>query len=98
MTNRPSTVPLTTPHPNINGTNARSLVDERLDAMEALQTAMDKLRAMTVHGRDWQTVDPSVYRAARAEHVLRIDRVQTIRDEITQEVIWLMEWIDTYKQ
>jgi hypothetical protein len=41
------------PTPNLNGTSRRELMEQYIDALNAVQAAHDKIRAIAPHGRDY---------------------------------------------
>jgi hypothetical protein len=77
------------PQVNLNGTSKASLKAELQNADAALQLAVDALREMTVHGRDWQSVPNGIeeWGQARDEHRARIAKIIEVRGELT--AIWM---------
>jgi hypothetical protein len=69
---------------NLNGTSARELVESRLDAADALQAALEALRRIAPHGRDY----PNGAAAQDADWIIYTDRrasVARIIDDLTAE-------------
>lgn len=81
---------MTPPRVNLNGTSKASLIRQHEEAAVALQMAVDALRVMMPHGRDYQTMELQVYRQAREEHIARLRRV----DDVREEIVRLWEEID----
>lgn len=67
---------------NLNGTAAVSLVEEYKTAAHTLRAAIKAVGDVTVHGRDYQTVDYALYQKARSEHVQRLQKLEEVLDEI----------------
>jgi hypothetical protein len=72
------------PAVNINGTSRAELVEQQLTARHALDAAMLAMKAAAPHGRDYQTVDQSVFRIARAEHGRRLQAIVALMSEYQQ--------------
>lgn len=73
----------TAPTLNLNGTSGTTFMQEYSEATDALRTALDALKGMTVHGRDHQTSpDPGSYQKAAVEHRARIRDVTRVLDEV----------------
>jgi len=56
-----------TPTIHLNGTGKRALLDELQTAHAALAAAIDVVRQVTVHGRDYYPQGPAAYTQARHE-------------------------------
>jgi hypothetical protein len=67
---------------NINGTSADELMRVHIEACEALRAAIKALQETTPHGRDFQTVTPVEYNAARHQYFERSKRLHEILDEV----------------
>lgn len=70
------------PQININGTAAGALMQECMDALAAVDTALTYVGKMTVHGRDYQTLPPGSFAIAEREHASRLARLLTVKDEL----------------
>ena len=81
--------PLLTPTVNHNGASRGDLVQQRLAASVALDGAIDALKGMTPHGRDYPT-GPDALNADRDIHWSRIGALAALRDAIIQEGLALM--------
>lgn len=78
---------VTLPVIHINGTSAKTLKDEIKVAVAAIDAAKKSIEAMTVHARDhYVKADKQSYEFARNEHIERLKRLQTTRDELT--ILW----------
>jgi len=73
------------PQCNINGTAREVLIDDRLAATGALQTALDALHAMAPNGRDYQ-IRPDEMGEAIQQHCRRLEAVNQVLDELYREV------------
>jgi len=81
---------VTAPVINLNGTSGEALMQELRTAGEAVREAIEAVGNMTVHGRDFQTVGPDVYRQARIEQTARLEKLRSVLDEIRslQEAVY----------
>jgi hypothetical protein len=76
---------MNTPQPpvlNLNGTSSESLTKEYRAASHALRQAIEAVQNITVNGRDFQTVDDALYQKARSEQTERLQKLQTVLEEI----------------
>lgn len=67
---------------HMNGTSARTLLDDIEEASNALLIAQNALRAMSPNGRDYYPQGPDAIQTAIDEHQARIDRVRGVREEL----------------
>lgn len=81
--------PLLSPTVNHNGTSRRDLVHQRLIASSAIDGAIDALRGMTPHGRDYPN-GADALNADRDIHLTRIGALAALRDALIQEGLALM--------
>lgn len=70
------------PTVNLNGTGVDDLLQQLRDAVEAVDAATTAVVKATPHGRDYQ-VGEARYEVARAEHVLRLVKLEEIHTELT---------------
>jgi hypothetical protein len=71
------------PQINMNGTSKESLMAELYEAHDALFKAIKAVGDITVHGRDWQTVeDEAEFLAARTMQARRVATLDQIKDEL----------------
>ncbi len=80
--NTPEIPTLQLPQVNINGSSARSLLEDNREAWRALETAREALQKAMPNGRDYQTAEPGAYQAAREQHLARIAAVVKIQEEL----------------
>ncbi len=71
---------MTTPMPmiHLNGSSAESLEKQYLEAMLALDAAIEKFNKIDFHGRDYYVISPDAYekaRVTRAEQSLKLTAV-----------------------
>ena len=67
---------------HLNGTSATWLLEELADASTALGTAIDALRQVTVHGRDYYPQGDHAYPQARAEHDARLNALTAVQQDL----------------
>ena len=72
------------PTVHLNGTGRTSLLLQMQTAHEAAHTAIEALYAAAPHGRDYYTQDDGAYSVARTEHLARLTKLQSVRDEIME--------------
>ena len=78
-----------TPIVNHNGTCRADLVQQRLVASVAIDAAIDAMRGMAPHGRDYPT-GPAAFEHDRDIFWTRIGALAALRDAIVQEGVTLM--------
>jgi hypothetical protein len=77
-----STYGLVVPALNINGTSAKELLAQIREAWHGVREAR-RLHGLTIpHGRDYQTVDPRLYRLAREQHHQRTAALAAVEDDL----------------
>jgi len=67
---------------HMNGTPIERLQNEIEGASEAIYTAIEKLKNMTVHGRDYYPQGDEAITEAIQEHCVRIKKLSSVYDEI----------------
>jgi len=77
------------PYVNNNGNTARSLIDERLAAKNAVIAARKALLEMSPHGRNYQTAPAGAFEAARKRHDAQVDALTEIADALYREAEFL---------
>jgi hypothetical protein len=82
MINLQKEVGLVTPTININGSDARQLMDALNDAMRSLHDASRALSKCSPHGRDYHMQGPDALRIAIQQHVSRGQRLVDISTEL----------------
>ena len=79
------------PHIHINGTSAKSLCDQYADAWGAVDVALDKLREIETHGRDYAetvrperiyTISSDAVNVAVAEHRERMAKLESVKADL----------------
>jgi len=75
-------VKVTAPIINLNGTSADELMNQNIEAAEALRAAILALQKAAPHGRDYQTAMNDEYKQARAEHQARLVILNSVLDQI----------------
>ena len=81
--------PLLTPIVNHNGTSRGDLVQQRLAASVALDAAIDAMRGMAPHGRDYPS-GPDAFEHDRGIFRERIGALAALREALIQEGLALM--------
>lgn len=81
--------PLLTPTVNHNGTTRGDLVRQRLTTSIALDAAIDAMRGMVPHGRDYPA-GPDALNADRDIHWARIGALAALREALIAEGLALM--------
>jgi hypothetical protein len=72
------------PTVHLNGTGKKSLLEELEAADTAIREAIDKLRQVTVHGRDYYPQGPHAYPQARREMDARLDALTDVRKDVAE--------------
>jgi len=75
---------------NINGTDALDLINPRRDAMDHLMDAIEALKQITPHGRDYPS-DTLACVADRTTHFDRIAALHTLREELLDEALYIQK-------
>lgn len=88
----------TAPIINLNGTSAENLIEEYKTAYLAVRAAVDALRQVTVHGRDFQTAPEGTYEKARAEQVARLEKLRQVEDELVSLACDIQTQVDEHKR
>ena len=70
------------PYIHINGTSAEGLVYQYLGAYHAVQDALDMLRMIETHGRDYYTVSSDAITVAVAEHRERMAKLESVKADL----------------
>jgi len=76
---------------NFNGTSSRELLNQKNTAIQALHALMTAMGNATPHGRDFQTVEPIKYTAARHEHERRTNALSALYEALEAEAMAIME-------
>lgn len=70
------------PTVHLNGTSKQELMQQIRDAYDALFVALEKMRQMTPHGRDYYVQGPEAGQKAREEHEVRIKMLLCVVNEL----------------
>ncbi len=81
--------PRLSPIVNHNGTSRSDLVQQRLAASVAIDAAIDAMRGMAPHGRDYPN-GPDALNADRDIHWARIGALAALREALIAEGLALM--------
>lgn len=73
---------LAIPTIHLNGTSREQLQKEILDAARAVNKAISALEAAAPNGRDYYVQSPEAFRLAQTQHRDRLDRLQSVYDEL----------------
>lgn len=73
---------LTFPTIHTNGTGKDMLFGDYTKAWDAINAAIDAIRAIEFNARDYYPQGPGAWEAACKEHYARIDKLTTARDQI----------------
>ena len=71
-----------TPTIHLNGTSADALIDALVTASNRITDAIHALADAAPNARDYYPQGPDAYGRARAEHVSRLDRLQSVHAEL----------------
>ena len=74
---------LMVPTINMNGTPKARLIDNLVDALEALRAAQKAVGETMPNGRDYHMQGPDAINRATAQHVNRIKMLEQIQSELT---------------
>ena len=77
---------MTFPRIHLNGTSAIALKGTIANATAALREAERALYETAPHGRDYYVIGTSAFSQAQAEHLIRLAKLQAVREEL--EAIW----------
>jgi hypothetical protein len=76
------------PRIHSNGTDGKVLLAEYLEAIDALTVALDAVKSVTVHGRDYYVITPPPMgndpaSVAYGEHRQRVSDLERVKAELT---------------
>lgn len=74
----------TLPTIHLNGTSARSLLEDCSDASHHVREALSALARFTPNGRDYYPQGDDAYTLARREHDSRMDRLREVLKELEE--------------
>lgn len=67
-----------------NGTDKKNLLAELEEAHAAVGAAIEKVRQVTVHGRDYYVQGPHAYGQARTEMDVRLAALDKVKDDLRE--------------
>jgi hypothetical protein len=70
-----------TPSLHLNGTTRDVLLDQTVDAIGALRTAIEAVMRIAPHARDYYPQGPDAFTKARAEHQQRLACLVTLKEQ-----------------
>ena len=79
-----STTKLAVPMVHLGGTSYDTLSREYADAAHAVRAAMNALREVTLHERDYHVQPSGVWETAVSQFMSRYDRLHSVRVELDQ--------------
>lgn len=71
----------TAPTINLNGSHGPALLEDVMNAHDAVGAAIAAAQKTSPNGRDYQTAPKGAFEAARAEHICRLTRLNDIVQE-----------------
>ena len=81
------------PKINMNGTDGSNLLQQYLTALSSVQSAIHAVRAIEVHGRDYQTINSDAASVAMHEHRVRLGKLDGIRDDLERIAVDIQDQI-----
>ena len=82
-----------TPILNLNGSSADDLIAPRLNAINLIADAMEALKQVAPHGRDYPT-NPQKCVEDRETHYNRLEDLENIKDMILEEALAISRQAD----
>jgi purine-nucleoside phosphorylase len=70
------------PQINLNGTSGTELVEQYIAAAAMVRAALETVRKMEVHGRDYQTLEAGAFQVAQREHIDRQRKLSSVAAEL----------------
>lgn len=75
---------------NLNGTSRETLVQHRIDVLDALRTTLELMLELRPHGRDYQGHDEQ-YKADLELHNKRFNELYALKSAIEDEALAIRE-------
>ncbi len=75
---------------HMNGTSQNSLTDGYMNALNAVQTAMDTLARVVPHGRDYYPQGPEAILLAQTQHREHMGRLNSVVEDLSQIVMHII--------
>jgi hypothetical protein len=76
---------------HLNGTPKDRLLEQNIEAGQALRVAIDKLSEAGPNGRDFYPQGDDAFREAQKEHISRLQRLQSVYKELEDLVLAIDE-------
>lgn len=80
---------------HLNGSSPQVLLRQYHDAISALNTAIEKLRAIEVHGRDYYPQGPTALGDALDEHRARVTAVCNVQNDLLHIAEYILDAIES---
>ena len=80
---------MTFPTIHLNGTSKERLVEDLCDACNAIDAAYEALKKTAPNGRDYYPQGPEALERATGEHMLRLRKLDAIKGELEQIVLYI---------
>lgn len=84
---------ITLPTIHLNGTGAKTIFDENLEAMHAICDALAVIEKMEFNARDYYPQGPEAYTAARAERNTHVEALRQAKEHFMQVAMHAQEFI-----
>jgi len=85
MTTRPSTCPII----NLNGDNAKTLLEGNMEVVKALGALLEAMREVGPHGRNYQLNPDGDYDAARKQYRLHCEQIRAMESFYSDQYLEL---------
>ena len=82
---------LVIPTVHMNGTGKETLLREYVNAMNAVEKAVEALAQVTVHGRDYYVQGPDWIHAAMLQRCNQFEKLRAVRDELEMIAVAISE-------
>lgn len=89
MSNTERKVAVPTIH--MNGTSAKSLLDDLMRAYNAVGEAQEAMRAVTPNNRDYYILGDEACREAREQHQVRVMKLADVREDLEKIIIGIQD-------
>lgn len=84
---------ITLPTIHLNGTGAKTIFDENLEAMTAIGEALALIQKMEFNMRDYYPQGPDAYSAARAERNVHVEAIRKAKEHFMAIAMHAQEFI-----
>ena len=84
---------ITLPTIHLNGTGAKTIFDENLEAMHAICDALAVIEKMEFNARDYYPQGPEAYTAARAERNTHVEALRKAKEHFMAIALHAQEFI-----